>query len=267
MTSKIKRDFKRLVVISDLHCGHHTGLTHPDFDSIPSTRSEFYKLYKKRRIHWNLFASEIDELRPIDYLVLNGDAIDGRGDKSGGVELLTTNRKTQAEMASQVVKFIGAPVVRITHGTDYHTGYSEDFEDDISKEVGGKISDTIDLDIGGLKINFKHHIGGSQSPLGRATPLIRERLWNLLWSQHGEFSKSDVIVRSHVHYHVAVKEHGWLAMITPGLQGYGTRFGKRRMSGTIDFGFVYFDIASKSRWTWESVIWKRAEFGNLAEKL
>ena len=62
------------------------------------------------------------------------------------------------------------------------------------------------------------------------------------------------MLRSHVHYHSFAGGPGWLAMTTPGLQGYGSKFGARNISGTVDIGFVYFDITGKGEYTWGTKI-------------
>ena len=38
---------------------------------------------------------------------------------------------------------------------------------------------------------------------------------------------------------------------TPALQGYGSKYGKRICSGTVDFGFIHMDIDEKGRLSWE----------------
>jgi hypothetical protein len=40
-------------------------------------------------------------------------------------------------------------------------------------------------------------------------------------------------------------------MITPALQGLGSKFGSRIPSGTVDFGIVWFDIEENGDFTWD----------------
>ena len=114
---------KRMVVISDLHCGHVVGLTPP--------RWHFQidgKLYANQKELWGFYAQSIDSLKPIDILVVNGDAIDGKGCRSGGTEQNTTDRLEQCEMAIECIEYTEAKTVRMTYGTPYHAGQDEDFE-------------------------------------------------------------------------------------------------------------------------------------------
>ena len=241
---------KRVVVVSDLHCGSRVGLTPPAFNPKSEKGSKFYEA---RADTWDWFSKQIKSLGPIDALIANADLIEGKGVRSGGTELITADRKEQAEMASAVLLSTKARNVFISYGTSYHTGSEEDWEDWVAMEVGARKIGSHDwLDVNGLVFDYRHHIGGSSIPHGRMTAIARERLWNVLWNEHGAFPKADVIIRSHVHYHVFCGGPGWLAMTTPALQWHGSKFGSRQVSGTVDFGFVSFDVTSKEEFSWQS---------------
>jgi len=263
-----QREFKRVVVISDFHCGHAVGLTHPDFNPKYSDGSRAAEASVMRSVYWSLYAGTLGELKPIDVLVVNGDCIDGKGEASGGTELLTANRNEQVEMATAAILEAEAKTIVMAYGTAYHTGKSEDFEDQIARAVNAaKIGSHDWIDVNGLVFDYKHHIAGSQIPHGRHTAAARDRLWNLMWSEFGEYPKADVIVRSHVHYFDYVGGSNWVALTTPALQGYGTKYGKRRMSGTVDFGLLSFDVWSKSKFGWKAHVWKDVRFGSSALKV
>lgn len=240
---------KRVLVVSDFHAGHEVGLTPPSWNpEFEADHSSKYRSYM-----WKKYTESVEALKPIDVLVANGDLIDGRGERSGSVELITVDRRAQCRMAAECIKVAEAQKIIITRGTDYHVGNEESWEDLVADFTKAEIGDIRNVDVNGLLFNFRHHIGGSQTPIGRTTPLAREAAWNALWNVRQGFPLSDVIVRSHVHYHTYAGGPGWLAMTTPGLQGYGTRYGERRMSGLIDFGFVYFDVTSKEEFEWKSL--------------
>ena len=241
---------KRVLVISDGHCGHDLGLTHPSDDFDDGTAH-----YLVRRTIYNWYAPLVKRLKP-HIVIVNGDAIDGDGKKSGGTEQLTTDRLKQCKMAVKTLKVIpGKPKFFMSYGTGYHTGDDEDFEDIIAELIGAeKIGAEDTVNINGLLINYRHHIGRSSIPHGRHTAVAKERLWNLMWAERGEYPKADVIVRSHVHYYDFCGGIDWLGLTTPALQGYGSKFGARRVTGTVDVGLVYFDIWSKERWEWKAHI-------------
>lgn len=242
----------RLLVVSDFHCGHESGLTPPAWNVKAGLADH---MHEYREILYGSFDRLLNLFRPFDICTVNGDLIDGRGEKSGGTELIYVDRQKQAEMAADIIGHINAPRTYITRGTDYHVGHAESWENLIAKEVNAeKIGDIINLDINGTLFNFRHHIGGSQTPVGRSTSLAREIVWNELWASRKGFSKANAIVRSHVHYHMGVIQPGYLAITTPALQGYGSRYGERRISGIIDFGITVFDIKADGTYTWTSQI-------------
>jgi len=213
-----------------------------------------------QRVLWEWFSRKIDALRPIDYLFVNGDAIDGKGERSGGTEQLEADRSKQAEIAAEVIRFIAAPSVVMIYGTPYHVGKEEDWERSVATAVGAeKIGGHEWVDVNGLVFDLKHKVGSSQIPHGRYTAVAREALWNLVWSSHDGQPRSDVIVRSHVHYFAHCGNSDSLALTTPALQGWGSKFGVRECSGTIDIGFLTFDVEEGGKYTWAAHLLKPKE--------
>jgi hypothetical protein len=244
---------RRVVIMSDCHCGHVVGLTHPDFN--PNYKDkELAQLTRARASYWNFYKDTIAALQPVGVLIVNGDCIDGKGQKSGGTELITSDELEQCRMAEAAIEECHAGAVYLSYGTPYHCGDLRDFEDVIAKSVKAeKIGSHDWLNVNGLVFDYRHFTSGSIIPHGRHTAIARDRLWSVLWNDEG-YPRADVILRSHVHYHDYAGGRGWLAMTTPALQGLGTKFGSRRMSGTIDFGLVSFDVVSKDDFTWRSHI-------------
>lgn len=241
---------KRVLAVADFQCGHLIGLTPPGFDADrePQRHHEFYDM---RRTIWRWFKRTVSKLAPIDILIVAGDAVDGKGPASGGTEQLYMDRNDQVEMAAAVIRTIDAKKIVMAYGTPYHTGKQEDWEDAVAREVGAeKIGGEDVIDVNGLIINYRHHVGRSTIPHGRFTPIAKEMLWNILWAERGEYPKADVLIRAHVHYHVYCGTSNWLAMTLPALQGYGTKYGGRRMTGTVDVGMVVFDVTNRGEFTW-----------------
>jgi hypothetical protein len=253
-----KSKFKRVVVISDLHCGHRVGLTPPGKESQISGTSHqriSKKYYKAQLALWKAYAGMIKRLGKIDILIVNGDAIDGRGEKSGGTELIAVDRNVQVEMAAECINFVGADTVLMTRGTGYHVGNTESFEDNIADKVGAKkIEDHAWYDINGVVFDVKHFIGSSGIPHGRSTAVKRDQLWSLIWHERNEQPRGEpgkiIVIRSHVHYFDYSGNSDYLAITTPALQGMGSKFGAKICSGTVDFGLIYFDIKNNGDWSW-----------------
>jgi len=241
---------KRIVVVADYHCGHILGLTPPDWDSkAEETGAEYLsKAWRQRRHIWDFYAATIKKLQPIHTLILNGDAIDGSGEKVAGRELKVPDKTEQCKMAADCIRIAKAKNVLLSYGTGYHTGKDVDFE-----RVVGELVDARKVEsVGHLRVNdvlfqYRHFIPGSQVPHGRHTAISREHLWNVLWDARGEYPLADVILRSHVHYFTFAGDGTWLGVVTPGLQGYGSIFGARHLSGVVDIGLLSFDIPDKGK--------------------
>ena len=253
-----KQNFKRVVVISDLHCGHRIGLTPPKFQiqTSGSSSQRFSKKYYHAQVAlWDAYAKMIKNLGKIDILIVNGDAIDGRGERSGSTELLYVDRNVQVDVAAECINYAKANTVLMLRGTDYHAGSSESFEDNIAEKVGAKkIEDHGWYDINGVVLDVKHFVGSSGIPHGRSTAAKKSQMWNLIWAERNEQPRGKpgkiVIIRSHAHYFDYSGNADYLAIITPALQGMGSKFGARICEGTVDFGLIYFDIQKDGEWSW-----------------
>jgi hypothetical protein len=108
------------------------------------------------------------------------------------------------------------------------------------------------IDIEDVRISLKHKIGSSGIPHGRATALLRDALWDIMWSgvEYEDRKKADILIRSHVHYHMYAGNRNHLAMTLPCLQ-ISSGFGERQCQGTIDHGVVEFTIDG-SEYQWKS---------------
>ena len=253
---------KTVMVMSDLHCGHVVGLTPPSRHATLSklaTKSQ-KTLEKTREKLWELFHKEVKARKTPDILIVNGDAIDGDGGRSGGSELLTPDPLEQADMAAECIKFVKAPKVYMTFGTPYHVGQACDHERVVQNLVQDSkhneechLKSHLYLDVNGCMFDCKHKTGGSGIPHGRHTAVAKEKLWNILWSATGVAPESDVIIRSHVHYAAYCGGPNHLAMTTPALQGLGSKYGTRQCSGIVDWGFVWFEVEENGEYTWEIV--------------
>lgn len=255
MKKNIKDRPTRVLTISDTHCGNMVGLTPDKYN--PQSEID-YRAYTYRRALWEWFEKEIEKIKPIDICVANGDLIDGKGPKSGGVEQIYQSRPKQIEIAIDVLKIVEAKEYHFTYGSGYHTGPEDDWERDVATKFNAGVEDVLSININGLLVRWRHHINTSQVPSGRATPLLRQQEWDSLWSLDGEFKRADVMVFSHVHYFQAHANRFGSVFTTPALQGLGgSQLGARRLGGIVDYGFLTFDITSKEDWIWTKHILKQ----------
>lgn len=247
---------KRVVVISDLHCGHCVGLTPPNWQSPLGVYGD--KTADMQKVLWSNYRKEIDAVKPIDVLICNGDMIDGKGKRSGGTELITSDTNKQVDMAAECIEHCEAKSIVMTYGTPYHVSDSgNDDEDNLARKVGAKeIGSHGFYDIEGYLFDVKHKPTGSSSiPHGEATPLLRDWLSNMLWKDMELQPRSDIIIRSHVHKYLQVDNDHTIAFTTPALQGFGSKYGSRQCSKIVSWGFIYFDVDPE--WiTWRKVVYK-----------
>jgi hypothetical protein len=244
---------KKVVAIGDLHCGNRVGLTSTMFQRILAGD----KYAAIRQETWQEYTRMIDAQKPIDVLLVNGDAIDGTGHRQGGVDLIEPDRLKQCDMAVEAILYAEAKTVLMTKGTFYHTGQNLDFENIIAEKVKArKISAEETFKVNSTVFNAKHNVGRSVIFHGRATAVLREHINNLLWKEKGLFKeKADVIIRSHVHYFNFAGADGILVMTLPALSGLGSRYGARIPNETVDFGIVYFDVGEGDySWGWDTVL-------------
>lgn len=233
-----------VVAIGDMHCGHKVGLTPPEW----YVNKHKYKLRSQQEEMWEFYASSLKNTGKIDILFVNGDSIDGSGKRSGGTELLTTDRHEQCDIATRCIQEANADKVYMTFGTPYHTGVNEDFETIIAKNVNAvALDDQLFVNVNGIIFDVKHHTNGSVTPYGRATAIGRSKVWNTEWSETGNQPKANCFLRSHVHYDKHTGDSKFIAMTLPALQGPDTKYGGRRCEGTVSFGLTNFKVAKNQK--------------------
>lgn len=224
---------KKVLILSDFHCGHKYGLAHAS-----------QCVNKEQRKAWDFFYKGIQLYGPYDQVLCNGDLIDGNSKKNGGVELITTNRFEQSEMAIKILKSI--PITRnasfmFTYGTPYHTGDAEDFELVIAEKFKGgnekNIDDALLIQIEGVTFDLKHKIASSSLPHNRSSSPARDILLSMLKEVKEGRPTVNIFIRSHVHYYSFFESMGRIAITTPALQ-VNSSYGQRQCSSLIDFGFL-----------------------------
>jgi hypothetical protein len=236
---------KRGILLGDLHCGHHASLCPSGYKSpiLNELRTEMMSKYKRM----------INRYKNIDFLLCNGDAVEGKAGRCGGTELLEPDMINQAYMAIQLLKMWNAKKYYFTYGTRYHvaTDSGEDVERCIAEELNSTIHSHLFIDVEGLTIDAKHHVGSSSIPWGKHTAVSRARFQNLLWNECGQNQpKADLIARSHVHYYSDCGGYNWRAATLPALQAARTKFGGRVCEAPVHWGVVYVEIDKGKLVTW-----------------
>jgi len=235
----------RVLFFGDSHCGSNVGLTPPEYQYqyIANPRTEEHRIQNKwaklQKECWNWYMNRLAVLKPIDKLFVMGDVIDGDGKRSGGTELITTDRKKQVRMGIESIEVIEAGGMVMVYGTPYHTGQSEDFEVDIAKHFSCKIGSHEWEDVNGCTFDLKHKQGNCKNP---ATGVWNEIVENREWAGLGEQPKANVLVRAHTHRFIMMRIEDCIGITIPALQAYGTKFGARQCSRKVQFGLLALDV-------------------------
>lgn len=250
---------KRMIVVSDFHCGHEFGLT-PEIYSRSQDCKEVTDIREKAS-RW--FHKQVDRFRPYDLCLANGDLIDGNGFLTGGREQVEASLINQSTMATNILKYINAKNYEITVGSAYHTGKCEDYEAICAKDMGTELKDSTIFALNGKYFDARHFTSNASSPIGNKSIAIKkDQIFRALesYAEQIEEKKTDapiptVYIRSHVHKHdySSGSNYNILLMTTPALQ-LNSMYGKRQCNGMVDFGFIVFDIGTKGEMTWKPII-------------
>jgi len=238
---------KRVLVTGDWHCGHVVGLTPPEWqyqivegsdDPVIIYRNKYAKIQRQM---WKWWTDSLEKWKPFDRMIVNGDSVDGKGERSGGTEQITTDRFEQGAMSGKCAEQAECDDIASTYGTPYHVGTGEDFENAAADKMGATIESHLEREVEGVRIDARHFISGSTIPHGRYTALAREDLWRLIWADRSDKFAPHIVLRSHVHYYAYAGNEFCHMSTVPCMQGLGSKFGSRKCSGTVSLGFLVID--------------------------
>jgi len=244
---------KKIAVVSELHCGHPKGLTPPEWWWKTSGGPDDYheRCGEVQAEMWQRYREIIKAESPIDVLAVGGDTIHGR---TGDEPMITLDREEQSEMAISCLRQWRAKSVVMVRGTPYHTGSLEKYERRIAKEFDAEIAGKLFFHAKGTRVPFfmKHKVGRSRIPHGKATPVVRQAVWNQLLAAREREPRARVYLFGHVHYHLTYSEPGWVAMTLPALC-CRTEFSDEQSEGESHWGIVIFEVEG-DQFDWHSHI-------------
>ncbi len=223
---------KTILVLSDLHCGSIFGLLPPGVATSDGRVTTLNAPQEYLWWRWDVSLPQELRTRHIDYVVVNGDVIDGRQDKRMGTELalpVFADQAAAAEIAlRQLRKKAGLESAQwlFIQGTEYHDGCSGREVEVVARAlsaarytglgVGYMSHEVLDLEPIGTNtiINFAH---GTSVATGfyRTTPADREGIWSALAGKEGKMPKADAVVRAHAHNFVHVEHASKHIVIGP----------------------------------------------------
>jgi hypothetical protein len=246
---------KHIGIFCDGHSGHGAGFTPPNWQWDPRKGDRWQRnCAKLQREGYDFIISAVRSLPRLDIGMYVGDMLEGDDEKEGGVELMTRDRSRQCTIAEDGLKKINAREWEFVEGTPYHGGKYESWEKQVADRLGAEIRTHAWPQINGLVFDMKHYLPGSKKPELRPGKLIAEKLQAEHWVKNGRQPRSDIMLRAHNHYYVAVGMRDWLGLSLPALSPAATRYGALRCSGEIDMGFVYIEVFSNGGYRWRTYL-------------
>lgn len=256
---------KRGAVVSDIHAGSIYGILPPDFETFEGV----FKLPNAGQDYlwscWQDFTQRVANYDP-DFIIVNGDMVDGPQRKNHGAELSLAawqDQKDAAIAALLVLHNRVRPECRwyFTQGTPYHVGNFGAAEEAIAEALGGQryfslgtgklCREVLWLDVDGVIIEAAHHISASTG-FYRLTALDREGQWSAMSAKDATMGvpKADLLIRSHVHY-FGLAEHASKMIVTTPCWQLQTRFMRKssvhRMHPNIGGLLIEVDGSAKKK--------------------
>lgn len=230
----------RIIFISDPHCGHIGGY-------VPKSYRQ--DIYPRQEEYSGWIDENINAFKPYDLCICGGDMVDGKGKKSGGTELLSSDMSVQSDMAVELLRLVNAPKVYMAMGTDYHVGSEEQWESIIAQKIGAICcEEEVMVDVAGKIIDVKHHTGKSSTPYTTQNATLKHGIWQTLKGY-----KIDILARGHIHEFSLTLKNGQFVITLPGMQ-YDSRYGKKICNGYIDYGFLIVDIKANGTISFQEIL-------------
>lgn len=194
----------RTVILNDLHVGSVYAVSKNHNDT------------REQKTLYQFWQELVKEWKNPDYLILNGDLIDGLAYRANMADTWTTDLQQQADESIELIQEYNPKRIFVVRGTPYHTQTKGvDLEEYIGKELGavreGKRYSTeiklINLAPKGAPtrvIHVAHHLNGSKWYMYRGTALSRDMATAMLNETHfidrKKYGKIWGIIRAHTHY-------------------------------------------------------------------
>jgi hypothetical protein len=253
---------KRGIVVSDIHSGSVYGMQPPKFMTFSGVTVEQNVGQQFLWQCWLDFAKRVKEFKP-NFVIVNGDVVDGPQRKNQGAELALIAPGDQVRAAIEVLDVLwkAAPKAKFyfTQGTPYHVGEWGDHEEAIAGALGGTpylsvgtgklCREVLWLAMDGVIIEAAHHISGGTG-FYRLTSLDREAQWSAISAKDATkgIPKSDLLIRSHVH-NFAYGEHASKQVLTTPCWELQTRYARKHSVHRLhpDIGGIMIEVDGKAK--------------------
>jgi hypothetical protein len=248
-----KRAARRILWISDTHCGQVCGLTPPEWwDAVPAG-----KVRDIAKRGWAWYLDYLKRHRPFDLLVHAGDGVDGRGLRQDGREVIA-QPEAQVDMLLTVIDAARCDRIAMVEGTPYHVSDGARWEAVAVERLRDRghavfFGERLTITVNGRLFDVRHKVNGSQAPTGGDNALRSEIVRSAEWAAEYGYPVPHEIVRGHTHRERVVGGGARWARTLPALQMW-TGFGARECGGLYHWGATVCDVAPTGEATWHSEI-------------
>jgi len=258
MNSKLKTDWKKVGIIADTHCGSCSGLTHPEYQwrFVKGGNKERNKFARIQQQIYSWTKDEMKKIGDFDVLIINGDVIEGDGDKNRGLELIDNDRLNQVAMAQRaILSLFPCKNIRVIEGTPYHDGKCEPYSKEFARQIQTEEWSRRDrFKVNGLQFDVRHKVNSSALPHTAFSGIAKEQMLEKYEKDYYDIDKNaNIVIRSHQHKwrYLEGMYPNSCAFVTPGLKGLGEGYAERVGNGVIDIGFVVVYVKNEFEWSIE----------------
>lgn len=253
---------KRGIVVSDIHSGSIYGLQPPEFNIFSGVNVQQNAGQEFLWKCWLDFVVRVKVFKP-DFVIVNGDVVDGPQRKNQGAELALSAPGDQVGAAIEVLRVLKKVTPKakwyFTQGTPYHVGEWGDAEESIalaldatpylSVGTGKLCREVLWLQMEGVILEAAHHISGGTG-FYRLTSLDREAQWSAISAKDATkgIPKSDLLIRSHVH-NFAYGEHASKQVLTTPCWELQTRYARKHSVHRLhpDIGGIMIEVDGEAK--------------------
>ncbi|HOJ96856.1 MAG TPA: hypothetical protein PK024_08495 [Methanospirillum sp.] len=237
---------KKILCISDLHCGSLNGLIPYNFTD--DINNELFILNDVQRYLFQQWIHMCNTIRNIDYCIVCGDLVDGANYGEKGKGQITTDIYTQAKMACHLLKMIDTKNFVIVDGSGYHVGQEISGDMLVADMLNGHFGNPdIELTCESITFHIRHHEQWSRDPGGRHTAARKEANVSVLQNE-----KIDVFIRGHIHSFNYNGDKRNMTVILPAWKG-PDKFQRKKYMEIPDNGYVVFTV-NNNIYNWEQTI-------------
>ena len=233
---------KRILVVSDLHCGSNVGLFLPEYYDPDNDIG--YEINDVIGYLFEKWCSMVSTVGHVDYVIANGDLVDGANVAEAGEGQLTTDVHTQAVVAANLLNMIDTDTYYVLNGSKYHTGQTSG-DQLVCDLIGGKwLGDYEFITFDNILTHVRHFEKYSSNPDSRCGPQLKEARNN-----RAQGTDVDIYIRSHTHHFNASITSRELTINTPCFKGMDHFIGARSME-MPDCGYVIINVDG-ANYTWD----------------